>query len=64
MSAKSWVQVLACPSSGLTAICTLEPPHSTPMSRMMAIDASLSRWYSLSVNVCAGAIVMLSPACH
>ncbi len=29
------------PSSGLTAICTFEPPHSTPISRMMARDASL-----------------------
>ena len=32
------------------------------MSRMIAIEASRRRWYSLSVNVCTGAIVMLSPA--
>ena len=34
------------PSAGLTAICTLEPPHSTPISRMMATEASRRRWYS------------------
>ena len=33
-------------SAGLTAICTLEPPHSTPISRMMATEASRRRWYS------------------
>ncbi len=41
------------PSAGLMAICTLDPPHSTPISRMMATDASRRRWYSLSVSVCA-----------
>ena len=44
---------LTSPSAGLTAICTLEPPHSTPISRMMATDASRSLWYSLSVSVCS-----------
>ena len=43
---------LTSPSAGLTAICTLEPPHSTPISLMMATDASRSLWYSLSVRVC------------
>ena len=42
------------PSSGLMPICTLEPPHSTPISRIMATAASRSRWYSLSVSVCQG----------
>ena len=45
--------MLTSPSAGLTAICTLEPPHSTPISRMIATEASRSRWYSLSVRVCA-----------
>ena len=43
------------PSSGSTANWMLEPPVSTPISRMMAIAASRISWYSLSVNVCAGA---------
>lgn len=50
------------PSSGLMAICTLLPPHSTPISRMMASDASRSRCSSLSVSVWLGATVMESPA--
>ena len=49
------------PFSGLTANCTLEPPHSTPTSRMMAMEASRRRWYSRSVRVCAGATVIESP---
>ena len=40
-----------------------EPPVSTPISRMMASDASRIRWYSLSVSVCAGATVIESPVC-
>mmetsp|Transcript_820 Transcript_820/g.3080 ORF Transcript_820/g.3080 Transcript_820/m.3080 type:complete len:211 (-) Transcript_820:585-1217(-) len=55
--------IITWPSTGLTAIWTLEPPHSTPISRIMATEASRRRWYSLSVSVCAGAIVMESPVC-
>ena len=51
------------PSLGLRANCTLEPPVSTPISRSTAMLASRMRWYSLSVSVCAGATVMLSPVC-
>ena len=51
------------PLAGLMAICTLDPPHSTPMERMMSTEASRRRWYSLSVSVCAGATVMESPVC-
>ncbi len=39
----------------------LEPPVSTPISRMIAIEASRMSWYSLSVSVCAGATVTESP---
>mmetsp|Transcript_31062 Transcript_31062/g.77287 ORF Transcript_31062/g.77287 Transcript_31062/m.77287 type:complete len:311 (+) Transcript_31062:3613-4545(+) len=55
--------IISSPSAGLMAICTLDPPHSTPISRMMATEASRRRWYSLSVRVCAGAMVMESPVC-
>mmetsp|Transcript_29059 Transcript_29059/g.78269 ORF Transcript_29059/g.78269 Transcript_29059/m.78269 type:complete len:311 (-) Transcript_29059:419-1351(-) len=55
--------MIMSPSAGLMDICTLEPPHSTPISRMMAIAASRRRWYSLSVRVCEGATVMESPVC-
>lgn len=41
---------------------TLEPPHSTPISLMIATAASRSLWYSLSVSVWAGATVIESPA--
>ena len=51
------------PFSGLTANCTFEPPVSTPISRMIAIDAFLITWYSLSLKVWIGATVMLSPVC-
>ena len=51
------------PSAGLSANCTFEPPHSTPILRSTAIDASRMRWYSLSVSVCAGATVIESPVC-
>ena len=40
---------------------TFEPPVSTPILRRIASEASRIRWYSLSVSVCAGATVMLSP---
>ncbi len=49
------------PSVGLMANWILEPPVSTPISRMMAIAASRMIWYSLSVRVWAGATVMESP---
>ncbi len=51
------------PSSGLSANWTFEPPHSTPILRSTAIEASRMRWYSLSVRVCAGATVIESPVC-
>mmetsp|Transcript_35410 Transcript_35410/g.67754 ORF Transcript_35410/g.67754 Transcript_35410/m.67754 type:complete len:233 (-) Transcript_35410:577-1275(-) len=54
---------MSCPSLGLMANWQLDPPHSTPISRMMASEASRRRWYSLSVSVCAGATVMESPVC-
>ena len=49
------------PVSGWTANWTLEPPVSTPISRITAIEALRMIWYSLSVSVCAGATVMESP---
>ena len=49
------------PSAGLTANWMLEPPHSTPTARMMALAASRSSWYCGSVSVSAGATVTLSP---
>ena len=51
------------PVSGLTANCTLEPPVSTPILRMIALEASRSSWYCGSVSVSAGATVTLSPVC-
>jgi hypothetical protein len=51
------------PVFGSTANCTLLPPVVTPISRMIAIEASRMRWYSLSVSVCAGATVIESPVC-
>ena len=51
------------PSSGLTANCTFDPPVSTPISRSTAIEASRMIWYSLSVSVSAGAMVIESPVC-
>ncbi len=49
------------PSAGFTANWTLEPPVSTPISRRTRIEASRIIWYSLSVSVSAGAMVMESP---
>ncbi len=49
------------PVSGCTPNWMLDPPVSTPISRMMRIEASRSTWYSLSVRVCAGATVIESP---
>ena len=51
------------PSAGLTANWMLEPPVSTPISRMIAMAASRISWYSLSVSVWAGATVIESPVC-
>ena len=51
------------PSSGFTPNWMFDPPVSTPISRMIAIEASRMTWYSRSVRVCAGATVMLSPVC-
>ena len=49
------------PVLGSTANCMLEPPVSTPISLMTAKLASRISWYSRSVSVRAGAIVMESP---
>ena len=49
------------PSSGFTANWMLQPPVSTPTSRMTAMPMSRIRWYSRSVRVIAGATVMESP---
>ena len=49
------------PVSGWTANWTLEPPVSTPISRMIAMAASRILWYSTSVSVWAGATVIDSP---
>ncbi len=49
--------------SGLTANWMLQPPASTPISRMIAMAASRISWYSTSVSVWAGATVMESPVC-
>ena len=51
------------PLAGLTENCIFEPPVSTPTSRMHAKEASRISWYSLSVKVIAGAMVMESPVC-
>ncbi len=51
------------PSLGLTANWMLQPPVSTPTSRITAIPMSRSRWYSRSVRVNAGATVIESPVC-
>ena len=49
------------PSSGFTPNWMFDPPVSTPISRMIATDASRISWYSRSVSVCAGATVIESP---
>ena len=49
------------PSAGLTAYWMLQPPVSTPTSRMMPIARSRMCWYSRSVSVIAGATVIESP---
>ena len=49
------------PVCGSMANWMFDPPVSTPISRITAIEASRIRWYSLSVSVCAGATVIESP---
>ncbi len=49
------------PVWGWMANWMFEPPVSTPISRITAIEASRIRWYSLSVSVWAGATVIESP---
>src|SRR6478609_6166960 len=51
------------PSSGLMANWMLQPPVSTPTSRMTAMPTSRRIWYSRSVRVIAGATVIESPVC-
>ncbi len=51
------------PERGSTANWMLQPPASTPISRMIAIAASRISWYSRSVSVSAGATVIESPVC-
>ncbi len=51
------------PVRGSTANWMLQPPVSTPTSRMTAIATSRMFWYSRSVSVRAGATVTLSPVC-
>ena len=55
--------IIISPLAGLRANCTLDPPVSTPISRMMAREASRIFWYSSSVRVWAGATVTESPVC-
>ena len=49
------------PFLGLIANWTFDPPVSTPIFLRQAIDAFRIIWYSLSVNVRAGATVIESP---
>ena len=51
------------PFLGSMANWMFDPPVSTPISRITAIEASRIRWYSLSVSVWAGATVIESPVC-
>ena len=51
------------PVAGSTANWMLQPPVSTPTSRMTAMPMSRSLWSSRSVRVRAGATVMESPVC-
>ena len=51
------------PSAGSTANWMLQPPVSTPTSRMMPMARSRITWYSRSVSVIAGATVTESPVC-
>ena len=51
------------PFAGSTPNCTLLPPVSTPISRMIAMEASRIFWYSMLDKVWTGATVMESPVC-
>ena len=51
------------PDSGSTANWMLQPPASTPISRITARAASRIFWYSRSERVRAGATVIESPVC-
>src|SRR5450756_1183781 len=51
------------PVSGCTPNWMLQPPVSTPTSRITAIPMLRRRWYSRSVRVSAGATVTESPVC-
>jgi hypothetical protein len=51
------------PVRGSIANWMLQPPVSTPTSRMTAMATSRMFWYSRSVSVSAGATVTLSPVC-
>ena len=51
------------PFAGCTANWMLQPPVSTPTSRMTPMLMSRSCWYSRSVRVIAGATVIESPVC-
>ncbi len=51
------------PVSGWVANWTLQPPVSTPTSRMIAMPRSRSFCISTSVRVSAGATVTESPVC-
>ena len=51
------------PFSGSMANWMLQPPVSTPTSRITAMPMSRSFWYSRSVSVIAGATVTESPVC-
>jgi hypothetical protein len=51
------------PFSGLTANWTLDPPVSISTALITRRARSRRIWYSRSVRVCDGAMVMLSPVC-
>ena len=61
---RGFISMTIClPLSGSTANCILEPPVSTPISRMILIAEFRISWYSLSLRVWIGATVILSPVC-
>ena len=49
------------PVSGSIATWMLQPPAARPTSRMIDMPSSRTAWYSASVNVSAGAMVIESP---
>ena len=54
---------MSSPLAGFSANWMLQPPASTPISRITFTAASRISWYSRSVSVMAGATVMESPVC-